>query len=779
MARPWPVLTVTGKQLTAQLCRHTKRDGPPGPPELLAIVSGGITQGTLRKRAAELGVPADSYATTTLEQVAATLLAAARGCSVGDIDIVDKAQLHHCVRERLASPSDDTLRLVATRFSRDTEAVVRALEEWWRGTDAGSDTDQRRLSRVLETVTTFHQDHTEELFDALATITTTLENELDRNTFLSRSHLVRAARDHLNHWSKAYPSIERVFIGSISVLDNPTLRFIITAAAHEDAPPIQFCVGAGTVDRFYCRIVTAAAAEGIEVPPPEPAEDDETVNYLRALARGDVTNRSAGVPGSDLDVEWVTVPRKRNEATYVMQAAGTVETDGRRGSEVLGVFPNAGEYQASVESASRRFNIPADVETRFWLAHTPLVRAVKATLELLASVQPTIDIVLKPLEYGALPSLDSCDTPLGDTELAAVRKEASITSGRLDDWADAFDSTACEPARCVTAFIREVRAHSRRAITGDGVTKLIRTIVENYPTCPRHALGRYRPHRVTIPEPYPSEKTRQDVRAVGKRTGAVISNVTSPSWSDVVETFTEALAGAGTGRSRNDAMAVQIIDAGNSHFRKAPWVIIGGLSAGEFPKAGTDASLIPDSVRTAVADAAETEPYLYFDSIAAQVDRAVDEYVAALRCATERVTLLRPERDDDGRKQAPSRFVTDLMRSDVGRTYPLDYHETDGFIAPTATPDWTETPPASVHERLSVLGLNGGPTLAGQQADVRSEHSERLVDIAAMLDEPVAAELDRAQGRLKTMLKRPRLPSELGDGLAWNAAVGPADANAD
>lgn len=775
-------LLVTGECLPAQLVPDDGR-GPPGPPRSLAMVGGGITQDTLRKRATELGVPADSYTTTTIEEVAATLVAAARGCSVGEIDTVDRVWLRHRVRQELASATSSSLRVVATRHG-DTEAITHALDEWWRATDAGSTSGQRQLSLALGDVSPFHRNSTETLFEAFADITAALESELDRTTFLSRNHLVRAARDCLDHWSEVHPTIERVFLGGISVLDNPTLRLIIAAAGHEDVPPIQICAGAGTVNRFYRRIAAAAEDKGMQVPEPQPAEDDETVAYLRALARGENSTLSGGIPGRDLDVECVTVQRKRDEATYVMQAANVMEASGRRASDVLGVFPDAGGYLEKVGSASRRANIPADVETRFRLAHTPLARAVQATLELLDSVQPTLDTVLRPLEYGALPSHTSRDTPLGDTGLAAVREAVPTTAGTLDDWADAFDHTSCDAAREVKAFVREIRAHSRRALTGDGVRKLVGTIVGNYPTCPRDAYGRYRPHRVDLQDEYPSEKTRQDLRRVGQRTGDVISDLASPSWTDVGETFTEALGGAGTGRSQNNAMAAQVIDAGNAYFRTAPWVIVGGLSAGEFPRTGTSGSLIPESVRTAVAGAAEDCPYLYLDCEAAQVARAVDEYVAALRCATERVTLLRPAGDGDGGEQAPSRFVADLMSSELGRTYPLDYHEVNGFMKPKTTPDWASTPPASVHDRLSILGLNRGPALGGQQANARTEHGERLVDIAATVDESTAAELDHAQAELNTMLKqsqpnRPHLPSELDAGLTWSAAVGSADANAD
>lgn len=774
-------LILTGERLPTQLVSD---GGLPGPPRSLAVVSGGITQGTLRKRAAELGVPADSYATTTIEGWATTLVAVARGCSAGDIEVMDEVWRRNRVREILTSSPSGPLELVATRHGDDIVAVTHALEEWWRATDAGSAASQRQLSRSIEDISPFHRDTTETLFAAFESITASLERQLDQTTFLSRSHLVRAARDCLDYWSEVHPSIERICIGSISVLDNPTLRFIISAAAHNDLPPIRICAGAGTLARFYQRITAAAATEGIQVPEPEPVEDDETVACLRDLARGDISISSGGIPGHVLNVECVTVPRKRDEATYVMQAASEMEASGNRASDVLGVFPEAGEYLEKVASASRRANIPADVETRFRLAHTPLARAVKATLELLASVQPTIDTVLRPLEYGALPPHTSRDTPLGDADLAAVREEVSTTAGTLGDWADAFEQTSCDAGREVKTFVREIRAHSRRALTGDNVSKLAQTIVDNYPTCARHAYGRYRPHRVALQDKYPSEKTRQDVRQVGQRTGRVISDLASPSWADAAEMLTEALGGAGTGRPQNNAMAARIIDAGNAYFRTAPWVIVGGLATGLFPPTGTGGSLIPESVRTTVADAVEEYPYLYFDSEVAQVARAVDEYVAALRCATDKVTLLRPARDKDGREQAPSRFVADLMSDDVGRNYPLDYHQVGGFINPVSTPDWARMPPASIHDRLSVLGLNRGPALGGHQTNDRTQHDERLVDIAATLDETTAEDLDHAQAQLNTMLERsqpnrPRLPTELESGLTWSGAAGSADANAD
>lgn len=772
-------LRLTSEDLPS-LCCEARGRGPPGPPGVLAVVGGSINKNALKERTAEARVPADSYATTTVEDVAASLVAAAHGRSAGDIDTVEDAWLRTRIRQELTCERGRTLATVATLHGEDIEALVTALKAWWRATDGGSLPDQRQLSTALESVPTFHRSSTETLFEAFDTLTDRFEADLTPTTFLSRSHLVRAARGEIDHWNDVWPSIDQIYIGSISVLDNAMLRFIVELAAHQDVPPITFCTGAGTLDRFHTRVEAAAEAKGLSVPDPKRVEESKTVAYLCDIARGAPPEQSAEVLGSGaLDVECITVPRRRDEMAYVMQAVGTVEAAGGRGSQVMAVAPDAGEYEGHARSASRRYNIPVYVETRFSLAHTPLVRAVKTTLELVAAVQPTLESVLQPLQYGALPAGSSQETPLRDAALAAVREEVATEGGSLDNWVDELHQTTTSAGQMVEEFVEMVRAAQRQAVTGGEVERLVRTIVENYPTVTTHGVGRYQPNRVGGSGEYPSDRTRRDVLRVGQRTTTVVSALKSPSWSDVAAAFADSLAGAGTGRPNTDAMAVQLVDAGNAYFRRRPWVIVSSLSEGAFPRVGTAGSLIPDTVRTAVAEF--DDPHLYFDSEEAQIARAVDEYHAALRCATERVTLLRPGRDAEGREQPASRFGGNLLDADTARTYGVDYHAGDGFLDSVEPAQWLETPPASTHERLSVLGLNAAPTPAGQQAVVRdaANRNERLVDIAMTLDERTVDEMDTAVETLTATLDDPVLPTEVDINPQEDGPAGAASADAD
>jgi hypothetical protein len=763
------------------LCREaTQEQQTPGPPGVLTVVGGSINQTALRKRTAEAGVPADSYAATTVERMATTLVEVSQ--SAGDVDVVEDAWVRARVREELSQQEEDTpLGTVATRHGRDIESIVTALKEWWRATDGGSTPDKRQLSTVLESVPALHQSSVETLFTAFGTLTERLERDLRRTTFLSRSHLVREARYHITHWNDVWPSIEQIYIGSISVLDNALLRFIVELADHEDVPPITFCAGVGTLERFYRRVKTAAEDKSIAVPAPEHAEEPDIISYLTDIARGASPEQTAEevLESGTLDVECVSLPRRRDEMAYVMQATSAVEAAGGRGSQVLAVAPDAGEYRGYARTASRRYNVPVYVESRFPLAHTPLVRAVKSAFELVDSVKPSVDSVLKPLEFGALPAGSPHERPLEDTALASVREEVGVSSASLADWVEALQQTSTSAGNTVAAFIEMVRATQRQAVTGAEVERLVCELVESYPTVTTGELGWYRPGRVKETDTYPADRTRQDVLRVGRRVAKAVSALESPSWSDVSDVFTTSLAGAGTGRPNNDGMAVQLVDAGNTYFRKRPWVIITGLSEGMFPSIGTSGSLIPDTVRTAVE--ASNDPYLYFDSEEAQVARAVDEYHATLRCATERVTLLRPSRDTQGREQPPSRFVGDLFGDKGGQSYGVGYHEIDGFLDSEAPARWLESPPASLHERLSVLGLNASPTPAGQQSVVRETPTcdERLVDIAATLDERFVDEMDGAAETLRATLNEPVLPPEVDVDLREAGPTGVAGAEAD
>ena len=127
--------------------------------------------------------------------------------------------------------------------------------------------------------------------------------------YLSRSHLVRAAREVLStEWAACYRDIEWVAVDTISVLDDPTLRFFETLVTLDEGPELYFFgTDAGAGSTLYDRL----AATSLD---PDLCEADEP-DQPHVAALLDTVEGSP--PESVPNTEFVEAPDGRSEERRV------------------------------------------------------------------------------------------------------------------------------------------------------------------------------------------------------------------------------------------------------------------------------------------------------------------------------------------------------------------------------------------------------------------------------------------------------------------------------
>lgn len=735
---------MTGHDLTLHRTSFTRwmpdrlRGAPPAQPRGLVVVSGQVTERALRAWMARNGIPTGALAITTIERLSRDL------CSAANLTArsMDRAWLHAAVDRYL-----DTV-----DWNEASDAVVPRLLEYLRATDSGARADHDRLlehaARLADDGYPFDATIAEREIERLRTLTDHVES-LVTDRYPTRTHLSTASRSAVDAWPSIYPTVEWIAVATISRLDNPTMRLVCELARDDGVPSVDFFAGIGTADRLDDRFEQAAARSGFTYDAPAPADD---LGPLERAATGDRVSLADGdVP---LDVRTVTVPDTRREAAHVLQHALSLESEGGSAGDVLAIAPDAGDYRVDADDLARRFNVPVDVETRFPLVHQPVVRALRSTLSLLGapSDEPLpLDDVLRPLRLGLLPAGDDWSDPVPDAALSRLRRDlrdAGMTDPRsVDEWLDVLAATD----ERVESFVTQLRDARTQPPNADTLAWLA-SLVDAYPAAvstrldvgagPTFGTADGCRHAVHD-DPRPTDQTRSEIRAALRMAAdlradlvdGAAARAASQRWATFADLFVETIAGSGGGRSINDNDAARFVDAGNAYFRRAPHVIVAGLAETVFPTGNDLDDAFPTSLRTAVSRSAD--PFLHLDTKEAAVDRSRDRYGAALRCAEERLTLLRPARDGDDRELSPSRFIRGLSLPDDRRLrFSAATHPVDGLVEDPGRPRWLDRTPETRGSRLRAVALHAGPSGS-------TDSDARLAEIAATLPDGVAERVTR------------------------------------
>ncbi len=763
-----------------------KDDGEPAQPAGVCIVSGGIVRRNLRERLASEGIAPDVARITTIEELATGLLGAADEPAA----MLDRPRRSAAVEHVLESARDHDTPL--GRFARRVpwengdvlDGVVGELNEYYRCTDAAADDDHAALRVVVDAVEDddpFSAAATRESLRAFAAIDRLLRESTDEH--VSRSHLVRAARGVLESaWTPATGDPEWVALATVSALDNPTLRLLSAVAGWAT---LHVFAGPGTADQFETRLraiptpveVRTDERQGDADPAADPRAsgdpagdpqadgdpdgDRQTDDPAASLLRAAADNETVTVDPST--VRTIAAPDRHREVAHAVRSI-------RAEPGALLVARDAGAYETPLRDVALTADRPHRVETRRELRTTPAYRAVAATLRLVAAasngeVYPAQ--VLDPLRIGARPPLDVPPAGGGDaTDPWPVSIETldalDATLGRspdprgLSELIEAVERHGgLDPVAGFLSWVRERSAAP--PASGGALGEVVAALVDAYAAAvadrPVRAIEgvAVETGRARVAEKHPAffaGRVRANVPAAARCYDWLADALDrSPDWETATEAVRRGIGAESFGLPRDDADAVEVVDAGNAHFRRANRVFVLGLAAGEFPARPRRPSLIHAAVRRAVYRQGGERPYLYLDSRPARYDRDLDAYAAALRVGREGVVLVRPYKDADGRDVAASPFLDAVevpaaghTRVGMGEWVPALPHE---GVDVSDRDAWTHSPHK---ERLRALAREANRPAGGADADT-------IRRLAGDLDPETSREVRARYDRLRAAIQ--------------------------
>lgn len=641
------------------------------------------------------------------------------------------------VRAALRAASEGPVARLADRTTAadepDAEAVARELDDYHRCTDAASDAGHDALLGAVDRVADdrpFAASVTRESVAAFRDLDGRLrrvvaESDRDGRTFVSRSHLLGAARevgvDRERDWVLVVPR---------DPVDAAVLRTVVALAGETT---VHLLGG----DRLAERAAAVADDAGVDC---RRAETDPPACEASRRVLAALKDRPTTAAGG---VRAVAAPDRRREVEYAVQAAD--------GGRALLVAPDPDAYAPALRDVTLTADRPARVGTARPLDRLPAARALSATVSLLAAAgggEVTAERVLAPLRRGAVPPDADGEWPLdlatvddlretvpASASLATHRDAAAAAdaaqAGAFLEWVDRVARAPPPSGRELRAtLVAAVDAHGRalrvkpgRQIGGIAVeTDRARALAEHLAgsaTRVRHAVKR----RV---EPAYDRLLALD----------------GQGWT-TARTALRAALSVERHPPRTDADSVEILPVEGPAASATPvdHLLVLGLSAEAFPRPAPRATLLHAAVREAVARGAAGP--------AAHLDGETDRYRrdrAALRRALRavapdgRVTLLRPYKDEEGRDVPPSPVLDALSvpERDRERVGLEEWRHDRGHGTDTAR-DGPPTP----KNRLRALarGVGGGADRA------------RLADLAAGTDPGDARRVLRRIERFKRRLE--------------------------
>ena len=808
----------------------TNSTKPTDPQTGLCLVAGGIVGGNLDTALARRGVPTASVDISTIEATAKTLLDSHHRRGADDheatadaVDVLDQPFCEALVVDAItdapnsesgseSKSESESLDAVADLLSgfdwagRPTlrDSLWSELDRYFRMTDAGGDhaaavavaddlaaRDPYAGSRSRQALTAFKQLHT-----ALQQRTV----DLPETTYLSRSHLVAAAREVLStEWMACFPDIEWVAVDTISVLDNPTLRLFETLATLDDGPELYvFGPEAGAGPTLHERL----AAAGLD---PELVEGEEAVDQPHVVGLMDTVR---GQPPDSLpNVEFIEAPDGRRELDHVARRIRelTGMVDGATGTE-----PDAGAtattpgeiviaakdvipYRSRMRDVFTSHGIPTHIEARQPLMQTVPYRYLRALFDLVAAVDDgepvTTQDLVDPLRLGFCPPDVAGKWPdvagewpvSGEAvtgierRLEAVGDSSDVTQP-FDDWTEAIRaSTPADERPALHGFVDWLDATvAEPPASGADAVDLIESLLDAHvgsltgsgirqPTGPgidtrRTALGTEHDSHVVA-------RLRGEADRVGSYVDrAVETDLGDPGWGLAAEAFTSVCGGAAYWPREVDGNAVRIVNAANAHYLDVDYVFVIGLAAGEFPAERSPPSFFHEGFYKAVREAAggagdEPAAYLHAPTGRSQFDGDTDEFRAAIGAASEGLGCCRQYRSPEGEPLAWSGLVdayTAGADADEIHRIGMDEWLPTGGNDPTDSGDPTAASRTSTpRDRLRLLaatfpdGIGAGAVAAGRSTTGLTDR-EGIADLLSRVDgEAVTTEIEPRRRRYR------------------------------
>jgi ATP-dependent helicase/nuclease subunit B len=711
----------------------------------LCLVAGGLVGGNLEDELARREIPTASLDVSTIEATARGLLDSHHSSHTDTpepVEILDQQLCEALLVDAITTaPDSGSVGTVASLLSgfdwagrptlRDT--LWRELDRYFRMTDAGQDHEAARaVATDLAASDPYAGSRSKQALDAFQELHTALQrrtDDLPKTAYLSRSHLVSAAREALAaEWRACYPDVDWVAVDTISVLDNPTLRFFETLAQLEDGPDLYvFGTETGAGSRVYNRLdATSLDPDLTQGETDEP--DTPHVAGLMETVQGEP-------PDSLPNVEFVETPDGRRELDHV---AGRIRELTGMGVDSEGSGTTCGDiviaakdvipYRSRIADVFTSHEIPTHIEARQPLMQTVPYRYLRAVVDLLAAVANgtpiTTQELVDPIRLGFCPPETAAasgtewpvdgETAAGiETQLDTVGPAADEEGQPFADWVGTIEAEL-PPAElpAMAAFIEWVdKTADTPPASGEGVVGLIESLLDAH-LRPLTSRGVRRPTGPGIDGTRTALTTKHDSHVVARLRGeadrvgsyvdqAVTTELADPGWEAAAEAVRQ-VCGSGSYWPRNaDGNAVRIINAANAHYVDADHVFVIGLAAEEFPAERSPPNVFHEGFYRAIREVSETatdataSAYLHAPTSQSQFEGDIDEYRAAISAATEGVWLCRQFRTTEGEAVPWSGFVdaytsqadAEIQRIAMDEWLPTaDSEEGGGTAIRTATP---------------------------------------------------------------------------------------------
>ena len=697
------------------------------------------------------------------------------------------------------------------------EMFLAELDDYFRWTDANTDVSvaTRELAEVRNR---FAQLQTNRSVNAFRGVERLGQEYLDMESLAqqqSRSHLVSAARNHVDEqWSRGFDHLDWIAVVSISVFDNPTLRFLEEIANNSVAPDVEFFASIGSKEYNTARL------EGVDTRViTDPFVDrfpefrsDAATELLQATQEP-----PTGIPDQ---VTFAEAPTDQRAIEKIAAKVRGLVNNGTHPRNILIVAPDAGSYQSLIKQAFETVDIPAYIETRRPYANIPAYRCFRTFVDVLDAVEQdaslTYDDIVDPIRLGYTPrGSRGRSWPIKDRAFIKIEQELhrkqrfyNRNPDRYEDqglsfsaWRDQINDIPrwTGPWHAVEKYLDDVETLAEDPPTnGESLNDLFSNYLGTYVyQTVDHERTLYKgpaidTTRTSLTETHSTseaERIRNALQNVGNHYDRVQNLFDAPvSWREVGRAFSAALGGQSYGKSQLDQYAVPVVDAGNAYFRNADHLFILGMNAGEFPSdAGTPIFLHNDVRQHSYESALKGEhPYHHLDSRSSNYNEDLDLYQAALSTATASadITLIHTYKDDRGNEVAWSPFVDlfDLNPEDETER-PVSRVSVGDWI-PSRDPDeesWTELADRiAPRERLRTILYNAHRNTPNAEpvitpADIRSMLNqleiEPLIDfilprVERYQQPPASVEIEAeepafAETDLATVTGGPHHPHEL------------------
>lgn len=623
----------------------------------------------LQRRLADNGIPiAETTSFGTIENIARELLKSHHG---REPSLLGNRVLNRVVEGILtdAVESDDDgpiSEFVGELSLTDdlVEKIQRELEDYFICTDSGRDHDEAAalLGDVDDPFGRHRSKITLDGFEALHEELQERMTDLPNWFYLTRSHLVTAAREHVSAWNEVYPNRSWLAMGSINVLDNPTLRLFAALDNVDNGPDLKFFFGAGSESRLIGRLERAGVSVETHG---ERSMSASGANRLFETATG----KSIATEFGD-SVSLLEAPDRRREVVNLAESIRELLANGVASDEILIIAEDLEDYRSIITDVFHTHEIPFDIETRTPIAHTVAYRFCKSTLELInpEDTNPAYTDLIDPLRLGFChPGQSNSDTwPLDDRQFLRIEQrlssiQADLGEMPLSEWKTKIDQLAetetissdWQHVSSFLAWVEEIREEP--PVTGTDVKSLLDTLLDAhlYQTAadpvrssPGPGVDTTRNDTNTAHQTYAGTDLRRRTSTVSIYFDRATQLLDSTAgWSLANRAMSDALGSRDIGYPHADANGLRFVEAENAYYRDAENVFVLGVSAGEFPTEHENKAFLHDTFRKTVEEsAAQAAPktpqtYLYLPTKEIQYEQGLNRYETALSTVSDSVHL--------------------------------------------------------------------------------------------------------------------------------------------